>query len=313
MFDSMEATVDTISDSVGSYEYQYVLSGLATENPYGGEEMLISGLETEDGRTLSLIGTDADNPYLNFRDEKGDNVDIGDGYYISSLTAIAFDWHTGDRVSLYNPLTLEKTEVIIGGVIKNDVMKAVFTSRGSGAKLLELEPGAYNALISDKKLELPPSAVAQESCKSDIREQIDTVIKQMGVMIYLLIGLGIMICIASIYVAVNMMVTENRSSISMLKVLGYKDRQINRIVLDINFIFLPAGILLSIPAAYAAGNFFFVTFADMFSMLITASIAPKSYAISIFLTAASYFVSLMLVRRKVKRVDMIESLKDNRE
>lgn len=91
MFDSMEATVDTISDSVGSYEYQYVLSGLATENPYGGEEMLISGLETEDGRTLSLIGTDADNPYLNFRDEKGDNVDIGDGYYISSLTAIAFD------------------------------------------------------------------------------------------------------------------------------------------------------------------------------------------------------------------------------
>ena len=35
--------------------------------------------------------------------------------------------------------------------------------------------------------------------------------------------------------------------------------------------------------------------------------------IAVALTVLCYFASLWLLRRKVKRVDMIESLKDNRE
>lgn len=313
MFDSMETTVDDASDVIGSYEYQYLLNGLLRENPYGGEELLIAGLESEEGRTLSLFGTDADNLYLNFRDENGKNVDIGDGYYISTLTAAAFGWQTGDRVTLYNPLTMEKSDIVISGVIKNDVMKVVYTSRENGAELLKLESGVYNALLSDRELELPSSVVVRKNCKSDLRDQIDTVIDQTGFMLYFLMGLGVVICIASVYVSVNMMVTENRSNISMLKVLGYRDRQIDRIVLSVNHIFLPLGILLSIPATYATGRMFFALFADTFSMLITTAVFLKSYLLTITLTTASYAVSLLLVRRKVKRVDMIESLKDNRE
>lgn len=126
-------------------------------------------------------------------------------------------------------------------------------------------------------------------------------------------GLEAIICIASVYVAVNMMVTENRSNISMLKVLGYKDRRISRIVLSVNHIFLPIGILLSIPAAIGITDLCFTVFADMFSMLVKAALLPKSLFFAIALTAVSYFLSLIFVRRKVKRVDMIECLKDNRE
>lgn len=100
---------------------------------------------------------------------------------------------------------------------------------------------------------------------------------------------------------------------TLLKVLGYRERQIDRIVLSVNHIFLPVGILLGIPAAYGVCSFFYREFADMFGMLIRAEIAPLSYVLSILLTASSYFISLILVRRKVKKVDMIESLKDNRE
>ena len=44
-----------------------------------------------------------------------------------------------------------------------------------------------------------------------------------------------------------------------------------------------------------------------------AYIEPSSYLISILLMAGCYFGLLWLPRRKVKKVDMIESLKDNRE
>ena len=42
-------------------------------------------------------------------------------------------------------------------------------------------------------------------------------------------------------------------------------------------------------------------------------ISPLSYVYAIGLTGLSYFGSLWLLRRKVKKVNMIESLKDNRE
>lgn len=48
-------------------------------------------------------------------------------------------------------------------------------------------------------------------------------------------------------------------------------------------------------------------------MLTDTYIEPKSYLIAALLTAGCYFGSLWLLRRKVKQVDMIESLKDNRE
>lgn len=99
----------------------------------------------------------------------------------------------------------------------------------------------------------------------------------------------------------------------MLKVLGYRDRQINRIVLHSHHILLPIGILLSIPATYAVCGAFFKLMVDYGVMLIDSYISPASYILAIGLTVLCYFASLWLLRRKVARVDLIESLKDNRE
>ncbi len=313
VFDSIQTMMGDVSDELGSYEYQYMLNELVEDAAYGGEKMLAGTVEDASGVTITLLGTEGDNPYLNFRDVHGNELEFGDGYCVSSLLATICDLKEGDSMELYNPLSLEKTEVTIGGIIQNDTMKAVYTTPNNAADILGLKHGVYNALVSEEKLDIPQEKVAKEIRKSSLDEQMQTMLDQMGYMIDLMIGLGIMICIASIYVAINMMVAENRSNISMLKVLGYKDRQIHRIVLDVNHIFLPIGILLAIPAALGLCDTFYRMFADMLDIRITATIAPKSYVIAILLTVASYFASLLLAKRRVKRVDMIESLKDNRE
>lgn len=313
MFDSMIATQEKSIESIGDYKYQYILNSMSKDNPYGGEELLVSSMEKKDGSRITVMGTDKDNPYLNFNDEDGEKVNISDGYYITSLMSMIYDWQAGDKITLYNPLSLEGKEIKIKGIIKNDMQKAIITSIDKAADISGLEKGTHNALISDAKLDIPSENVAQETRKTDLGDQIDTIMNQMGFMLYLLVGLGIIICIAAIYVSVNMMVTENKNNISMLKVLGYRNRQIDKIVLNVNHIFLPIGILLSIPAAYGVANCFFKLFADIDGILVTTSISLKSYLLSFALTIASYVISVWFVRRKVKKVDMIECLKDNRE
>jgi len=125
--------------------------------------------------------------------------------------------------------------------------------------------------------------------------------------------MGAIICVAAIYVAVNMLVTENRSNISMLKVLGYDDKNINRIVLRVNHIMVPIGFLLSIPAVFAVSNWFMAFLASFIGMLPKTYIAPTSLLYTAVLICISYFGSLFLLRRKVSKVDMVESLKGNRE
>ena len=276
IYDSVRHMADTVQEAAGEYEYQYVLGEPLYENPYGGELILAAPVEDEKGDALTVMGTDNEQSLLNLTDKEGQEISTKDGYYITSLTAYLCGWGNGDRVTLYNPLSLEQIHIRISGIVENDTAQIIYTSRANAAEMTGVDKNAGNMIISEERLDIPENIVERESRKSDLKEQVDTIIDQTSYMIDTMVGLGIMICIASVYVAVNMLVSENRSNISMLKVLGYPDRKIERIVLGSNHVFLPLGILMSIPAAYAFCGLFFRIFADMMGMLVSPYLELKS-------------------------------------
>ena len=311
--DTMEHTKQSMVDEMGSFEYQYVLNELLEGNEYGGESVIMSTLENTIGDQFSMIGTTDTNTYLDLKSIDGSSICLEDGYYITSVMSMLQDIQSGDLLTLCNPLTLEEHEVTITGIIDNDMQNAIFTNRENAAKLLGIDENVSNVIMSDIVLDIPDSKVIQTIKKSDAKEQFQNMSNLMNVMIYFLIVIGSIIYVSAIYVAVNMLVTENRSNISMLKVLGYEDKQINQIVLRINHVLLPIGILVSIPLVFASTNGFMVFLADFIGVLPKAYIAPQSFVYTVVLVLCSYFGSLFLLRRKVSKVDMVESLKGNRE
>ena len=313
IYDSARHMADTVQVTAGEYEYQYVLGELLYENPYGGELILAASVEGEKGDTLTVMGTDNEQSLLNLTDKEGQKISTKDGYYITSLTAYLCGWETGERVTLYNPLSLERIHIRISGIVENDTAQIIYTSRANAAEMTGFDKNTGNMIMSREKLDIPGNIVESESRKSDLEEQVDTIIDQTSYMIDTMVGLGIVICIASVYVAVNMLVSENRRNISMLKVLGYTDRKIGRIVLISNHVFLPLGILLSIPAAYVFCGLFFRMFADMMGMLVSPYLELKSCIMAAVLTADSYLASIYFVQRKTRKVDAVECLKEQRE
>ena len=313
IYDSARHMADTVQVTAGEYEYQYVLGELLYENPYGGELILAASVEGEKGDTLTVMGTDNEQSLLNLTDKEGQKISTKDGYYITSLTAYLCGWETGERVTLYNPLSLERIHIRISGIVENDTAQIIYTSRANAAEMTGFDKNTGNMIMSREKLDIPGNIVESESRKSDLEEQVDTIIDQTSYMIDTMVGLGIVICIASVYVAVNMLVSENRRNISMLKVLGYTDRKIGRIVLSSNHVFLPLGIFLSIPVAYAFCGLFFRMFADMMGMLASPYLELKSCIMAVVLTAGSYLASMYCVQRKTRKVDAVECLKEQRE
>lgn len=313
LLDTMENTKKNMVDEMGSYEYQYVLQEQIKGKEYGGEPVIMFSMEDASGEQFSVIGTEKDNPYLELVDIEGNPVNVEKGYYITSVMAMLQDVQVGDKLTVCNPLTLEETEIIVSGILDNDMQNALFGSREKVAKLLGIEASISNVIMSDVPLDIPKEKIMQIIKKSDAKEQFQNMSNQMNTMIYFIIGIGAIICVAAIYVAVNMLVAENRSNISMLKVLGYDDNSINQIVLRINHILVPIGFLVSIPLVFASTNFFMAFLAEFIGALPEAYIAPKSFLLAAGLICISYFGSLFLLRRKVSKVDMVESLKGNRE
>lgn len=298
-------------DSMGSFKYEYVLNRLKTDEVAGADELVIGKYE-HNGSAFSLIGADTDVKYLNIDTEDGSRADISNGYYVTNVMAYAYKLEAGDEFTFVNPVTMEEKKVTISGIIMNDSQKMIVCSQDNARKLLGWNDGTYNGLLSEKKLDLGDE-ISKTVTSDDIREQMQTIITEMGAIIYSLAVIGAIICIAALYVSVNMLISENRHNISMLKVLGLKRREINRMIIDVNHVIIPIGIAVGMLAGYLMMVVVFRIYSGIEGVLYTPAITFKSIILTIIIVLVCYAVSLLIVRRKADRVDMVESLKDNRE
>lgn len=309
--DSINNVIDKGADSKGSFKYEYVLNRLKTDEVAGADELVIGKYE-HNGSAFSLIGADTDVKYLNIDTEDGSRADISNGYYVTNVMAYAYKLEAGDEFTFVNPVTMEEKKVTISGIIMNDSQKMIVCSQDNARKLLGWNDGTYNGLLSEKKLDLGDE-ISKTVTSDDIREQMKTILTEMGAIIYSLAVIGAIICIAALYVSVNMLISENRHNISMLKVLGLKRREINRMIIDVNHVIIPIGIAVGMLAGYLMMVVVFRIYSGIEGVLYTPAITFKSIILTIIIVLVCYAVSLLIVRRKADRVDMVESLKDNRE
>lgn len=313
LLDTMENTKQNMIDEIGTFEYQYVLNELIDSNQYGGELIIMSSLENQNGELFNIWGTSNENPFLSLKDMEGNKINLDEGYFVTSVFAMLQNVKAGDNFVLLNPYTLEEFSVKIKGIINNDMQNAIFCNKKNASKILGIDENYSNVIMSDVPLDIPESKIIRTIKKADSKESFENMSSQMDVMIYFLIAIGIIICVASIYIAVNMLISENKSNISMLKVLGYDDKMINSIVLNVNHILLPIGYLCSIPFVFLSANWFMAFLAEFIGALPKSYIAPESFLYTAIVASASYFGSIFLLRKKVSKINMVESLKGNRE
>ena len=311
-YDSILNITDDTKNQMQNYNYQYVLNELREEKPSGAQSLLVTTLEDEDSHTVALYGAD-DNSLIGLKDVNGQSIEATDEYYISSLYATLMDVEVGDTLVLNNPLSMKQFDIKVSNIVDDNFSKTIYTSRKNVSKMSGIDEHQYNVLLSKEKLDIPESKINTLLSKDSIEEQHKVVFAQMNTLIYLFVGIGIFLCIVSIYVGVNMVVLENRSTISMLQVLGFNEKQIYKLLLSNNLIVVLIAMLLSIPCVSVIGSLMFTSFIDVLGYMIDWYMKPSSYALSISLVLISYSVSVYFVSKKINKIDMVESLKDNRE
>ena len=321
MFDSMNYFIKLQFETLYHFDYKLNLKENITNSEmdylkqYGNHTSQTLGIEIKDdkGRRESnnIFVTDASN-YVRFVNRKNQIIDKpkDNGVFVTYKLAETKGYALGDTITwhIYGDNHYYTSEII--GFNKDPQNQNVTMTRAYLESLgLQYSPDSLytNVDLSGVK-EIDGVETIQDI--ESLKDGMEGMLSMMKTMLILIIGIAVLLGSIIIYNLGVLSFTEKQYQFATLKVLGFKDSQIQNIFVKQNNWIAICSILLGLPLGFYLTDWLFKTAIEE-HYDFGASITTKTYiigAVGTFLV--SYFVSRIL-SRKIKNIDMVSSLKGN--
>lgn len=273
---------------------------------YGGDRSATVGVQIED-KTVSLDIYGLKNNTVRFPSDKGGYTDLKDnGAYICERLAEEFELDTGDTFVLSPYGTDKKYTLKLNGIIRSTSECVVITEEYADTLNIYYTPDSVYTKTVKKDIK-SDAAIKTVQSKQAIMDSFDSFLEIMNSMIFVLVGGALVLGIVVLYNLGVMSYTERYREMATLKVVGFKDGKIGRLLIGQNMWLSLLGIIVGLPLGAFTLDYLLKKMASEYEMRMY--IGPVTYIVSIALTfGVSLLVSLM-VARKNKKIDMVEALK----
>lgn len=241
-----------------------------------------------------------------------------DGIAISEKTAKMLGVSVGDTIKVGEE-NKEGREVTISIIIENYVEHYIFMAPFLYESVWQETPD-YNQILmkyedtSDRyeenlgQMMIEQDGVVGVTFVSDLEAEIDDMLQALNIVIVVLIVSAGLLAFVVLYNLNNINITERKRELATLKVLGFYDMEVAEYVYRENVILTILGILAGAGIGLALHQYIIHT-VEVDMMMFGRTVFPRSYLFSGLLTLVfSLFVNYMMYYR-LKKIDMIESLK----
>ena len=298
---------DTITDNVLS-AYQYILKTPAETETDGAEKFCFGSLDTlpekRSSESVSLYGVKPDSDYVKLH-SSGKKVDISTAY------AEKYGVEKGDTITLKDPYGSDKYKFEVGGIYDYPSTIAVFMEQDLFRQTFDYDSDYFNAYFSDQKIkDVDDALISTEITVDDLTKTSRQLIRSMGSMMNLFLVFGALMFVLILYLLSKIIIEKNAQSISMVKILGYNNREINRIYLHSTTIVVILCILITIPiSSLVMKEVVEVVFFE-YSGWITYYMPAVTYVEVAASGVICYAIVAFLLNRKVKKIPMSDALKN---
>ena len=298
---------NTITDNVLS-AYQYILKTPAETETDGAEKFCFGSLDTlpekRSSESVSLYGVKPDSDYVKLH-SSGKKVDISTAY------AEKYGVEKGDTITLKDPYGSDKYKFEVGGIYDYPSTIAVFMEQDLFRQTFDYDSDYFNAYFSDQKIkDIDDALISTEITVDDLTKTSRQLIRSMGSMMDLFLVFGALMFVLILYLLSKIIIEKNAQSISMVKILGYNNREINRIYLHSTTIVVILCILITIPiSSLVMKEVVEVVFFE-YSGWITYYMPAVTYVEVAASGIICYAIVAFLLNRKVKKIPMSDALKN---
>ncbi len=239
------------------------------------------------------------------------NADNVPDVYISSAYAEKYDLVIGDTISLKEPYGDDFYEFTVEGIYPYEAGIAVFMPQKELNQTFDLGDDYFCGYLSDTEItdidEKYIGSVIDVDALTKVSRQL---MVSMGSMMYLVDGFAIVMFVVLIYLLSKIIIEKNAQSISMVKILGYTNREISRLYLMSTSVVVTAFLLISLPIETVLMRVIIKIVMQSMTGWISFYLDPKIYVEMFVLGICSYAVVAMVEYRRIRKVPMDTALKN---
>ena len=292
------------------FAYMYTYKYPDAEVPEGGYEAYAKSVKKDRlGYKLdvTIMGITDDNPFFEV-----DLPEKKNSIVISSAMAEKFHIKTGETVVINDEEAEMSYAFYVEDVTEYATSYYVFMDIDYMHEMFDKEEGYYNVVFSDRELNISSGRLYAITSRNDIVKASEVFIKQMVPMITLMIGASIIIFLVVMYLMMKVMIDRSAFHISMVKVFGYRTKEIKKLYLNGNFYVIAIGALLCIPLAKICMDFMYPVMIANVAVGMDLSFPMWLYLVIYGGILVIYSVINQMLVSKLEKVDPAQVIK-NRE
>lgn len=300
---------DYVNDT--KYEYMYTYKYPTEEVPEGGYEAYAKTLKKKIygyNFDITVMGLTENNPFF--------DVNLSDSsskVAISSSIAYKYGLDVGDTLTLKDDEADKIYAFEIASVAQYAPSFMVFMPYDKALELFDEPEDYFNVVFSDHALDVETGRLYATTTKTDVKKAAGIFSDIMQGMILTIGGVSVLIFIVVMYLMMKVMIDRSSFNIALIKIFGYRNKEVKKMYLDGNFYIITIGSLISIPLTKWIMD---VAYEPAFVPNIACGI-DKSFPFWMYLAIFAgililYFIINHLLIRRIRKMVPAEVLK-NRE
>lgn len=293
-----------------NYEYMYTYKYPTENPPEGGEAAYAKTLKKEVygyNWDVTVLGLSKNTKYF--------DVDLKDGknrVAISSSFAEKYGYGVGDEIVLHD----EENDIDYGFTVDSVTQYTpafyVFMTIDDARELFGAGSDEYNVVFSDKDLEVDPARLYATTTKADIESAAGIFADQMRSMVIMIVIISTLIFVVVMYLMMKVMIDRSAFSISLIKVFGFRTKEIRKLYLDGNFFIIAIGAAICLPLAKLIMSAVYPSLVSNVNCGVKLTFAPWLWAVLYGGILVLYFIINRVLVGRLNKIVPAEVLK-NRE
>ena len=312
MRDTMSGFLDLLDKDISNYttkvnlidDADYKKSKALCEELDGDWESL-SGISL-DGDTVTLDIIHNPGALLNVIDEDNNRLGLSDeGVYLCLRLKDKAD--IGDEIE-FSPYGSKETYTVKVIGYNRSVMTESVTMTDVLADKLGLDY-SISSVYTDRKTDKIKSndLISGKQDKAQLMETFNSFVQIMDSMVIILVVAAVILGVVVLYNLGIMSYVERSRELATLKVLGFRNRTIGKLLISQNIWLTVIGVIIGLPAGVGVLQWLLTALAGEYEMKLM--LGALTYSVSILLTFGVSLLVGLMVARKNKKIDMVEALK----
>jgi putative ABC transport system permease protein len=296
------------------YKYQYVFNTVRQGIPEKGESFCESPftLKSDNKANFAVYGVNSDSQYIYFKDKAGNTL-IPDRIIITRSLADKYSIKVNDTIKIVNKLDSREYSIKVDSIAETYVGEYIYMPLEKFNEMLNYPAGSYMGLWSTDKLDIPEDQLYAAVTVDDMKNALNSMTQPLQAAIGIISFMAFIIGLIVIYVVTSLIIEENKDNISLMKVLGYRKKEVYSLILNSSSFIVVIGYILGVPLLLSSLSALFKSVTKDMTISFAVTLDYKYIFVGFVIIYLTYELSKILSRRKVNRISMAEALKSRME